>query len=221
MDGIPGELIFVLIFIAFSVLEGIGRKRNAQRKRGQVQKPSPGSAQGGRREGIPPAKEPKASGSSEDLIPQDIWEEILGLARGTSSRTPTSKAEGREDTDMGGRPLPPSEAETLEEIPPFEARTLEPVEPRPEVDRGLPDPAGTPAGSGERGERRPSRQMARKKPALAATEIGTGPGMKAPPRRKARGNRIRQGLFGDGSPEDLRKAVILREVLGKPVGMRD
>ena len=221
MNGIPGELIFVLIVIAFSVLEGIGRKRNAQRKGGPAPKPGPGSAQGGRREGIPPAREPKTSGSSEDLIPQDIWEEILGLARGTSGPTQTSKPERREDTDMGGRALPSSDAETIEEIPAFEARSLEPLEPRPEVDRGLPDPAGTLAGSGGRRERATALKSGRKKPALAATEIGTGPGVKAPPRRKARGNRIRQGLFGDGSPEDLRKAVILREVLGKPVGMRD
>ena len=32
MAGIPPELIFVLIFIAFSVLEGIGRKKKAERK---------------------------------------------------------------------------------------------------------------------------------------------------------------------------------------------
>jgi len=32
---------------------------------------------------------------------------------------------------------------------------------------------------------------------------------------------IREDLFGSGSPEELRKAIILKEVLGPPVGLRD
>jgi hypothetical protein len=46
------------------------------------------------------------------------------------------------------------------------------------------------------------------------------------PDSKAGGNRgggegVRAGLFGSGSPEELRKAVILKEVLGLPLSLRE
>jgi len=232
VEGIPGELIFVLIFVAFSILEAVGRKKGAQRKKASGRSPSPRPSADREREGIPRAREPGvASGrsregtrtgepSSEGLIPREIWDEILGLARGTTEGEGEAKG-GAPTTDMGGRELPPMEAETLEEIPPFEARSLEPLEPRAEPDRGLPDPAGT-RRRGREVEVPPVPKSAVKgMPSLAAEEIGTGPGVAARPKRKPKGGRIRQEVFGDGSLEDLRKAIILKEVLDKPVGMRE
>ena len=35
------------------------------------------------------------------------------------------------------------------------------------------------------------------------------------------GSPVRRELFGDGSPAELRKAIVLREVLGPPVGLRE
>jgi len=238
VEGIPGELIFVLIFIAFSVLEAVGRKKGARRKGGPGRAPgSEGGSRerGERREGMPRAREAgadsrssagkteEAPASSEGLIPEDIWEEILGLARGTPQKQsePRSRPRPEVQQDMAGRDLPSSEVETIEEIPPFEARSLEPLEPRPEPNRGLPDPSGARAGLPDVHVPPPPKSKIKGVPSLAASEIGTGPGVKARPRRKPKGGRVRQEIFGDGSREELRKAVILREVLGKPVGMEE
>lgn len=235
MEGIPGELIFVLIFIAFSVLEALGRKKGAQRKRGPGQSPGPEPRREREREGIPKAREAGASSrppsgregegpaSSEGLIPEDIWEEILGLARGTPQKGPESRPQSEPEarTDMAGRELPSSQPDSVEEIPPFEARTLEPLEPRSEPNRGLPDPSGSRAGLPAVDVPPPPKSKIKGVPSLAASEIGTGPGVKARPTRKPKGGRVRQEIFGDGSREELQKAVILREVLGKPVGMEE
>jgi hypothetical protein len=53
---------------------------------------------------------------------------------------------------------------------------------------------------------------------IASGDVGTAGGVEesAPPRRESR-----SPLFGDGSVEELRKAVILKEVLGPPVSLRD
>lgn len=230
MEGIPIELIFVLIFIAFSVLEAVGRKKGAGRKGGPGQSPDPGAGKrpgreaGSRRGDAPgPPRLPEREGargprSSEGLVPEDVWEEILGLARGTPTK---AKRMDRADTAPGGDDLPSHEGESLEEIPPFEARSLESLEARPEPDRSIPDRARS------RGRERklelppvPGSKV-RGLPAVAATEIGTGEGVAAPSGRKPRGGRVRQEIFGDGSLKELRKAVILKEVLGKPVGMKE
>ena len=236
MEGIPVELIFVLIFIAFSVLEAVGRKKGAGRKGGPGTAPDPESRRQMERREIPRAQEAGGSSrgspgregkgpesSSEGLVPKDIWEEILGLAQGMEpeGRKADSRSRPEVRRDMAGRDLPTSDPETLEEIPDFEARTLESLEPRPEPKRRLPDPAG---------HRRQGREVkmppvpssrVKGMPGVADTEIGTGPGVAARPKRKPRGGKVRQEVFGEGSLKELRKAVILKEVLGKPLGMRE
>ncbi|MFO8175727.1 MAG: hypothetical protein R6T96_15700 [Longimicrobiales bacterium] len=234
MEGIPVELIFVLIFIVFSVLEAVGRKKGAQRRGGPGHSPDPGTGE------RPGREEPSRSGrpaspsrtqdrgeeagarSSEGLVPEDVWEEILGLARGTPTRAEQTH---RADTTPEGRELPSPEGESLEEIPPFEVRSLESIEARPEPDRRIPDRSR----AGDRDRKRDRkvevppvpRSKVRGMPAVAAGEIGSGEGIAAPSRRKPKGGRVRQEVFGDGSLKELRKAVILREVLGKPVGMKE
>jgi len=88
--GIPGELVFVLIFVAISVLEGVGRKKKAERKGlpGTVPGPQRRSAQN-RESAAPQAEAGVAEASvqpmptpasepatSEGVIPKDVWEEI-------------------------------------------------------------------------------------------------------------------------------------------------
>jgi len=233
MEGFSG-LFIVLLFIAFSVLEGVGRKRKGQQK-GAPGEPAaprptdapspgprpipprspsrPGDAQrpgASTRGGMPTAQGPAGAGrgeqgrASEGLVPKEIWEEILGLARGEPPKPrPVEPGPGSAPS-----PRPPrQEAETLEEIPPFEARSLEPLE----VDRDRPS---------SREERRPALRESsspQRTGALAAS------GGKAPlSARKGRGGvKLKEDLFGDGSPEDLRKAIILTEVLGPPLGLRE
>lgn len=235
MGGIPGELIFVLIFIAFSVLEAVGRKKKgAQRKGGPGRSPDPSTGERpGRKEPsrsgssasrsrMPDREEEAGAQSSEGLVPEDVWEEILGLARGAPTRAePTHRA----DTLPEGRELPPPEGESLEEIPPFEARSLETVEARPEPDWRIPDRSRARDQDRKRGGKAelppvPGSKV-RGMPAVAAAEIGSGEGVAAPSKSKPKGGRVRQEIFGDGSLKELRKAVILREVLGKPVGMEE
>ena len=43
----------------------------------------------------------------------------------------------------------------------------------------------------------------------------------SPESKAGRGEGVRAGLFGSGSPEELRKAVILKEVLGLPLSLRE
>ncbi|MGW8268648.1 MAG: hypothetical protein ACWGSQ_19945, partial [Longimicrobiales bacterium] len=125
MEGIPVEVIFVLVFVAFSILEGVGRRRKTQ-QRGAPGKPpvprpgprpqrEPAEAAGARGpDRTPPVKADRAGQEdSEGLIPKDVWEEILGLARGTAP-TPR-KVEPEPDPS---RSRPGREDETLEEIPP-------------------------------------------------------------------------------------------------------
>jgi hypothetical protein len=216
VDGIPPELIFVLIFIVFSVLEGVGRKAKQQAKKregaGRIPAPPPDRS----------PKEPpretaqKGSDGSEGLIPSEVWEEILGLARGSAPSpkpqpAPDSESEARSLEDLRARPIPEAYRrgdETLEEIPEFEARSLEPLEPRPEPDRRVPDRSRKPAAAVEKARSR-------------ARDTGVAPplAVSSSPRRST--GHPRTDLFGDGSPEELRKAIILREVLGPPLGTRE
>ncbi|MGW8268460.1 MAG: hypothetical protein ACWGSQ_18980, partial [Longimicrobiales bacterium] len=113
--------------------------------------------------------------------------------------------------------------ETLEEIPPFEARTLERVDFEDERPVSRPERRPVPAGTG------PARGLAARKgaelkragaKAVAAAKARTPGSVEASRRRPARPE-IRSDLLGDGSPESLRKAIILTEVLGPPLGLRE
>jgi hypothetical protein len=187
MDGIPGELIFVLIFIGFSILEGVGRRRKAQQKKGGAPErpsaprqrvpqrphrdrvePTAGTVDADR----PPApvRDGKLEGS-EGLIPQDVWDEILGLARGS-------------------KPEPRRPAERPEPHPPTPARPSS-------TDLQASGAKAVAAAKGKRHS--------------VVAEVGMSP---------AGGFRARN-LFLEGTSEDLRKAIILTEVLGSPVSMRE
>lgn len=231
MAAIPTEVIFVLIFIAFSVLEGVGRKRKTQPKGAPGQSPGPrprpeqrpsrepeeASARGSSPRSVGPADEAGQEGS-EGLIPKEIWEEILGLARGT----PPEPRRAAPPPDLP-EASPRREDETLEEIPPFEARTLEPVDFDDERRVVRPERLPVALGGG------PAKGLAARKgtplqrsgaKAVAAAKVRV-PSPPVPPGKPSTGQGIRADLLGEGSQEDLRKAIILTEVLGLPVGLRD
>ena len=88
MEGFP--LFWILIFVVITVLEGIGRKRQSQQKGRPQTGPRPDQPSTGHR---PPPPEPSTSAggrtaqeggpaTSEGMLPKEVWEEILGLARG-------------------------------------------------------------------------------------------------------------------------------------------
>lgn len=200
-------LFFWLVIMAVAVLQGIGARKKKAGQQGQKpgmpgQKPGmPGQKPGmprqkppasGQRPRSPAASRPatadipqgggaETGGSSEGMIPSDVWAEILGLAR-------------------GGPPVTEPEAE-------------------PEVER-VPEPALAPAPRPFPTSHGASAVLHETKPAAFESRLAvsrspeSGSGAK-----KKRG--VRAGLFGTGSPKELRKAIILQEVLGPPVGMRE
>jgi hypothetical protein len=234
MDGIPGELLFVLIFIGFSILEGVGRRRKAQQQKGGAPERPPAPRQKvpqrPRRDRVEPTADTAGPSSpptqerdgktegSEGLIPQDVWDEILGLARG-------SKPEPRRPAE---RPDPPPSTRRGYEgdgaLHTSEARSLEPLD--------LED---------ERVVSRPERELvlagteaAARPPARGSTADLQASGAKAVAAAKSKSRPVADGvemspegglgardLFLEGTSEELRKAIILTEVLGPPVSMRE
>ena len=206
------SILFLLIFFIFAILQGIGQKRRQVGDQGQPPPTGTGEdgapGQGGersqaasreraeatrrervrvapreraeatRRERVQPAPQPtqQRERSSEGLIPGDIWEEILGLARGETPR-PKPPVE----------PVPPS--------PPLPAESREGAVPR------KPSAASI---------------LRRAAPPVAPVPSEAASAVAAQTRRG-----VRAGLFGDGSARELRKAVVLKEVLGPPVALKE
>lgn len=215
-------LIFWLIVFAIAILQGIGQKKKADRKGRR-----PGEAGGGGREPSPPrpapsrreAKEageglnrpakpiPSASSpagtreedSAEGMIPSEIWEEILGLARG---QTRPEKPSRQTPPDEGPTGLEPA----WEEVEWAGAGTGSDPVARGDL-KALSDIETSEVGSS------PAKVIgeAEEPPPSAFFEPPTGSRVTARPRAR---------LFGDGSRAELRKAVVLREVLGPPLGLR-
>jgi len=244
MEGLP-ELLFVAIFILFTLVEGIGRKKKAERKRQEeasrtsgpgeesrtperegATSPSPsGTVDLGKKHrtssvGRSGSGEKDEEGSSEGLVPEEIWDEILGLARGSGGEGKERERKeprgdvikDREEVGVAG------DVESLEEIPDFEARSLEPLEPRDsETEGGVQTPKRSretiPALD------KPVPRGATSVPRGRVSVAGGSP--RGETRASGAGRSLRRELFGGGSPKDLQKGIILLEVLGPPVGMRE
>lgn len=243
------EILFLLIFFVFAVLQSIGQKRKqagrqggqppageeegsatsqgletsqgreraqaASRERSEAVRGERAEAERRERVQVTPQRgsgaPPRTKGperTSEGLIPGDIWEEILGLARGEAA-PPTAPGERPPSS-----PPPPPARE--------EAEPRWPAKPR-----------------GEGPARRPAPQRAEGRTRWTPVSVAAEPSV--PPRaleemvpRRVRpapvpseqpdsrpGKSVRAGLFGDGSARDLQKAVVLKEVLGPPVALRE
>jgi hypothetical protein len=215
VEGIPKELIFVLIFIVFSVLEGMGRKKKAQRQGGAGMVP-PSRPRSDQREGetgsvpetvvasvaAPSADSTTEPDASEGVIPEDVWSEILELARGTPPPTPAPEPKPPEEPveesswDRGIR-----EAQLVEERPETQVTSLESLEARTDVAQVMPDRDRVSPSS----EKIPAQRV-------AVPLLG---------KARSSGSSALQELFGDGSVKELQKAIILQEVLGPPVGMKE
>ena len=202
-------LFFWLIIMAVAVLQGIGaRKKKAGqqgKKPGMPGQKSPASGQTppppgqtppppgqspqtpGQRPRLPAASRParasipqgegaEEGGSSEGMIPSEVWAEILGLARGDPQ---------------------PAEAE---------------VESEPEPDL-VPAPRPFPTSHGA------GAVLHETEPAAFESRLAVSRLPASEPGSEEKG-RVRAKLFGTGSPRELRKAIILQEVLGTPVGLK-
>jgi len=132
------------------------------------------------------------------MIPSDVWEEILGLARGKPRRPepePDPVAESSYEAD------PRYEEEASRQV----TQDWERPQPKP---RAMPSSHG----AGAVHHRTAAGDVESRLGVVASPLPGTG---------KEGGDGVRQELFGSGSAEELRKAIILREVLGRPLGLRE
>lgn len=210
MDG--GALLYVLIFVVLAVVQGLGQKRREAERKSQTKPgggaPAPGSAPGEPRP-LPRARRSPTPDSSEGLIPSEVWEEILGLARGKPSPPTPVDAPPEPAPAPAGRSADRRREEieiyrapgSLEEIPSFEARSLEDLRPRQAElsQRELPPP---------------SREVRPRRGALLTPHMGRQ-------RHSGRSRWMRKELLGSGSAEELRRAMVLSEVLGPPLSLRE
>ena len=217
----PEAIVYILIFLVVAVVQGIGQKKRHPGTGGTGVpgggKPSsrpagyPSDESGATEVAVPPrpGQVKREAASSEGLIPKEVWDEILGLARGTPP-TPAPPRPAAEEAPP--RVLSRGEGETLEVIPEFEARSLESLDPRPAQASKLPKFSKPPLRPVPSGPAKVTPVLSQVAAPLLATrgaggDVGTG-------------QRARE-LLGDRSPEELRKAIILSEVLGPPMALRE
>lgn len=212
------QLVFIAVLILFSILDAVAKKKRQQ----QMEEAEEGAPEGAReeaewaplpgadphRDGRPGASLPPYAGSyrgqggdapstAEGMVPADIWEEIGALAR--------------------GEPVP--EPEPASDVPSEPPRTPGPGE-RPEL------PARIPTTSPIRREQVGRYEVGSHPVHASHADYGTDPSQRAPsmaPRSGAPGRRAREvrAALVEGGPEAARRAVILQEVLGKPLAYRD
>jgi hypothetical protein len=229
-------LIFWLIIFAVAILQGIGqRKKKPGQRPGQPggrrvpRQSSPDSRDGAvtRADRTATSSPRRQAGGgaegSEGLIPADVWEEILGLARGQ----PPGKRQGPPEPEERAA----EEVEGIEEGRSYDDEALEPSatpapRPRPAPSprpAPAPSPRPTPAPSA-----RPGPSPGRTPSSARTAPLRPGPVSEPvaspifrPGLATGGDSELRDELFGSGAPEDLRKAIILREVLGPPLALKE
>ncbi|MEZ4423866.1 MAG: hypothetical protein R3E98_10665 [Gemmatimonadota bacterium] len=232
----PAEDLIPLVFFAIAWIMAVvgNQKKRRQRRQGGARpgaeepeaRPRPQART--RVEPRPPVRPgeredgPPAPRRARDLIPKDLWEEIEALAQGRARPAPETPPETvrlpppppvavPESARPRKLPVPksprprslpvptsPSGGRSIDALP--EAISLEPLDPRP-----LPTRGGVATGLPE---------VARPLP-----EVESIPTLgRRRPRRDAPALHRELGLH---DPDAARKAMILREVLGPPLGLRD
>ncbi len=239
-------LFFWLIIFAVAILQGIGqRKKKAGRKPGAGTLPGPGPSRPRPaqvpaqrpdqrpdqrpQQGLPePSSQPISAsagevpskgkdGSSEGMIPSEIWEEILGLAQG---KPPRSEPDAVPREDEGLIPVPTDETGGAGSPTEQEAWQERPGETRPAAvapqrgTRAPPSERAFPASHGA------EAALHKTKPSDVGSRLAVS-ASPDPTTGAGEGRSRAAGLFGGGSPEELRKAIILKEVLGQPLALRE
>lgn len=215
-------LFFWLIIIAVVVLQGIGKKKRKAGQPGQEPPGSPGprTAPPGDQEGVTastassrptvasprPGQDAAERRSSEGLVPADVWAEILGLARGETQRA-EPEPEPEAPLPAEAAPVPWAREERPREERPA-AAVARREGPPPPVVRSFPTSHGADAVLYQTKTGDYESRLAVSRTSILESEPGEGRG-------------VRAGLFGSGSPKDLRKAIILKEVLGPPLSLRE
>lgn len=176
------------------------RERQALPERGGRETPRAA----GRRDAPPPAEEATPAMPEErasGMLPRDLWEELAALARG--------EVPGTRKQELPPPVVLPEEASLPEEVRTRETRTRVPRSREGYGARARRDVPGAAASVAPAG---------RQAGAETGIVAGTGTGVPSP---AASGSRAFRSVFGGTGPADLRRAVVLREVLGPPLALRD
>jgi len=211
------EILFLLIFFIFAVLQGIGQKRRQAERQGQ---PPPtdaveGDAPTGGRERISPQPRERSRVEPFDRTA------VPSRDRGRPPLRERPPVQARERA--GGTQQPREGATSSEGLVPKDiwgeimglARgELEPPKP---VEK--PVPSRTPPAESREGavRRKPSAASVLRKATPPVAPVKSELAEDDSRFRKS----VREGLFGDGSARELRKAIVLREVLGPPLALRE
>jgi hypothetical protein len=203
------EILFILFFILIPILEGLRKKRQgpAPEDADTADRPArPGRSPYEEPAGPPPPRpEPELDTSgAADMVPDDLWEVLTG-----ERRVRTEPAEDQVDE--------PEEYSTWRDVPAWEPEP----EPEPEPEDEWPEPtpwledAESPVA--QTAEPAAPHQHAMTFSPRAADEgrgtLGSPIGEPdAPPRRSRLTDSLR-------SSQGLRRAVLLKEILGRPKGL--
>lgn len=147
------------------------------------------------------------------MLPADLWEELAALARGEAPEAPRVPRAPPPPVPVPA-PRPPRETEASREARARESRKLE--------GHGLKSRRREPSGA-----KAPPRVVVGSDEAMAARVRHTPAAVMAavleePSRDRPAGNRAAfQAVFGGTTITDLRRAVLLREVLGPPLSLRE
>ncbi len=233
-------LLFILLMVAAAIMDAVGRRRAKQRRMEEMEEEEEEARErpmlSTPDRGEPARTEAGQRETAETMVPEDFWAILTG-------QEPERRPPPEPEPEMGrrGDPDPPKEPRIPSPVPddrysvddagdgraaddvPRWGRTREDEEPRdtgaigdeeaavyaqPEEPWGeLADISAGDLTEGTEGE------------VLEATALGRSRRPSARRRGAGRGRYTR--LLETGDIEDLRKAVVLREVLDRPVGFRD
>lgn len=208
------EILFILLFILFPILEQVLRRR-----KGQVEEPETGDEDAGVRDAGTTRSEAEPS-SAADMVPDDLWAVLTGEDRSREEDAVAVKTEAPW-SEPAEEPAKEREEPRLWER---DERSWEPDRPPPPVAKGeIGDPVsleyeGPEAYSLERTDFE-AVSLEQPLPSPEERHRAFHALIDRPPQRRRRHRSAVGRALRD--PERLRNAFVLAEVLGPPRGLTD
>ena len=225
MDSGLIQILVIAFFIIISMMDGAARKKRKEAQRRGTVGPGEGAGDAGERHSI--TTEPASRGRmSEGMVPDELWEEIAALASGGPPPA-TDRAPDEADRAPSGFERSPSGFEgSLSEFEGPLSGFERPVPVRaPEPEESYLRPEHQHVQDHDHVEWAPEEEPAYPTaPALGeadkAGEADPDEDLRWASREPRKGSSVRRTLI-HGGRESIRQAVILAEVLGPPVSLRD
>ncbi len=243
MDGGVAQLLFILFIIVAALLDFIGRNQEKRRKMEEMEKEDAqeeGALEG---EGAPSSTRrdrgemaTKEAGPSEgeretadSMVPSDLWEEILGGIAGTPTEKKDEAPPREPEREREEFQRAEFEWEAERSRPGTESEPVA-AERSPSVQRAEPEQERKPRSARRTESEREATPLAR----LSEKELMDRAKKEERSLRLGRAERKKKArpsprgeapddwaeLFSPGDPSALRRAVVYREVLGKPLALR-